>query len=255
MKIAILGSAPTSRLLAPLADKDWTIWACSMGNSDINRVDAWFDPHCYEGAMREGEQQWLAYLDRQPLVYMQKKDHAVKNSVPIPFDQLRQEFGEFFWEGTPSYMMAMAILQKPTHIGVYGIDMCHHTEYGRQRASCQFFIHEAWKRGIKVVIPPESEIGQPFPPYGYRDASRPYRRLEAKRKELQEKLAACEHDKNRMEWSIIEIKGALLQLQNDEIYVCSAEEFCRPSNVIPLASQPVTDSGEPRVRPTGKAKA
>ncbi len=199
-----------------------------MGNADINRVDAWFDPHCYEGAMRKGEEQWLAYLDRQPLVYMQKHDPAVKNSVPIPFMQLRREFGDFFWGSTISYMMAMAILEKPKVIGIYGVDMCHNSEYGHQRLGMHFFIHEAVKRGIKVQIPPESEIGQPFPPYGYRDANRAWRRLNAKRKELEAKMAHLAEQIDQMTANRIEIQGAITQAQNDEIYVCAADEFCQP---------------------------
>src|SRR3954468_23311721 len=42
-KVAILGTAPSSRMLAPFNDPEWQIWSCSPGNMGcIPRFDRWF---------------------------------------------------------------------------------------------------------------------------------------------------------------------------------------------------------------------
>ena len=35
LKVALIGTAPSSRMLAPFNDPSWTIWACSPGNQNI----------------------------------------------------------------------------------------------------------------------------------------------------------------------------------------------------------------------------
>ena len=49
MKIAILGSAPSSLSLAPFGDETWKIWGCSPGVYPFcPRADAWFELHRWE---------------------------------------------------------------------------------------------------------------------------------------------------------------------------------------------------------------
>jgi len=45
LKIAMIGTAPSSRMLAPFNDPEWTIWGSSPGNMDLPRADAWFEIH------------------------------------------------------------------------------------------------------------------------------------------------------------------------------------------------------------------
>src|SRR5713226_4715918 len=46
LKIAMIGTAPSSRMLAPFNDPSWKIWACSPGNMNaLPRVDTWFELH------------------------------------------------------------------------------------------------------------------------------------------------------------------------------------------------------------------
>ena len=44
LRVALIGTAPSSRLLAPYQDPAWTIWACSPGNMNtIPKADVWFE--------------------------------------------------------------------------------------------------------------------------------------------------------------------------------------------------------------------
>src|SRR5215831_4146159 len=46
LKVALIGTAPSSRMLAPYNDPSWKIWGCSPGNMKIlPRADVWFEVH------------------------------------------------------------------------------------------------------------------------------------------------------------------------------------------------------------------
>jgi len=49
LKIALVGSAPSSVLLAPYGDPSWEIWGCSPGvYYQAPRTEAWFELHRFE---------------------------------------------------------------------------------------------------------------------------------------------------------------------------------------------------------------
>jgi hypothetical protein len=49
MKIAVLGSAPSSVLKAPFGDASWEIWACSPGAyPHLSRITQFWEVHRWE---------------------------------------------------------------------------------------------------------------------------------------------------------------------------------------------------------------
>jgi hypothetical protein len=168
-QIAIVGTAP-HRAEAPFTDKDWTIWACSPGNMDLPRFETFFEPHDMDELKRDGtlRDPYLSWLktDHKKLVWTDKAYDWIPNCVPLPKGKLVEEFGEFFFTSTPAYMMAMAILQSPERIGVYGIDMATDEEYLYQRPGMQFFLHECEKRKIEVLLPESSHLRVRYRHYG-----------------------------------------------------------------------------------------
>lgn len=187
MKIALLGTQPNSIRFAPFKDSSWEIWACSPGLINVPRSEVWFDLHYYQEHYRDGEDDWFAFLAKHPKVYMQRVEPEIPNSVAYPFDEMRAKYGPYFWNSTLSYMAALAIEQKPEAIGFWGVDMAAVGEYAHQRLGCQYFIQKARDAGIEVVVPAESDLLEPLPPYGYREANRMWRKLDAKKKEIEER--------------------------------------------------------------------
>jgi hypothetical protein len=178
-KIAIVGTAPSSVMLVPMADPQWSIWACSPGcavylpTQPGYRVDEWYEPHRW--GPRED---WITAHFREFMRQFKgpvwvNPDHAdqlvatgeIPTAVALPVDELIRHFGRRFWCSTPSYMIASAILQEPEEIGLFGIDMSATDEYGYQRASMHHFIDMAETRGIKITVPPESDLL--YPPQMY----------------------------------------------------------------------------------------
>ena len=102
-------------------------------------------------------------------------------------------------------------------IMLYGVDMSATDEYGYQRAGCHYFIQEAEKRGINLVVPFESDILEPPPPYGYREASRMWWKMNTRWKELHGKASAIDSQLAELQNQRAILDGAL----SDAQYVCN----------------------------------
>ena len=180
-KIAVLGSASSSIRFAPFKDPGWEIWACSPANRGAPRIDVWFEFHNVQLKEREGLTEWFDWLAKQPLVFMQQgPTPRFPLAKKYPIEAMIARYGRYWWTSSIAYMMAAALDQKPHTIGIYGVDMAANTEYNQQRLACQFFMLEAVKQGVQVVIPPESDLLEPPPMYGYCESNRQWRKYNAR---------------------------------------------------------------------------
>jgi hypothetical protein len=210
VKIAILGAAPSSRLLAPFNDPSWEIWACSPGNCDLPRIDYFFEIHAFNTTLKEARYaDFVEWCKKHPKIYMQEKRPEYPGSIAYPKDEMLQEFGPYFWRSSVDYMMALAISKEPEAIGLWGVDMNAHDEYADQRPSCQHYIYEASRRGIKIAVPPETNIHQPAPMYGYREASHGWWSMNARKKELTERLSGVERELASLSRDKAALEGAI----------------------------------------------
>lgn len=198
LKVAIIGTAPTSKMLAPYQDESWNIWACSAGNmNQLPRVNIWFELHALNEMMapenRGMAEPFFMWLKEQSdagkfQVVMQdagtvlggKSNTFVPKAIPYPRDEMIQEFGRNWFTSSVAYMMALAIARGATEIALFGVDMAADQEhYSAQRAGCTRFIEIARERGIKVSIPFESCLNASTPMYGYSEGTPFGRRLNA----------------------------------------------------------------------------
>jgi hypothetical protein len=137
MKIAILGSATSSRMLAPFNDPDWEIWACSPANCDLPRIDAFFEIHGLDTVLRQPEyKDFVAWCAKHPRIYMQEKRPEFPGAYVYPFEEMQRRFGKYFWTSSIAYMLALAIVKRPEAIGLFGVDMSASEEYAHQRPGC-----------------------------------------------------------------------------------------------------------------------
>lgn len=211
--IAILGGAPSSCNLAPFGDPNWEIWACSPGNWASPRVDAWFEMHSLARKNVRGNEPYINVLRTHPRVYLSAPDKLIPNAIVYPKDDILPHFGgqyvESFMQSSVSYMLAMAITLKPKVIGLWGVDMAAESEYDYQRPGCHFFFNEALKRGIDITAPPQSDIMNPLPLYGYKEHSPMYWRQKARKQELMERVREADHKMREAELTKATLNGAL----------------------------------------------
>lgn len=227
MKIALIGSAPSSVQLAPYKDasykqyvggksqiqpptpyidEHWQIWGCSPGAyGQVQRADVWFELHRWEPGQTWFSPeycQWLAQFNGP--VYTGGVIPELPSHVVYPIAEIENEFTSYFLTSSLSLMFALAIYKcaqadeeataagKPVEkhtIGMWGVDMAATDEYGYQRAGCQFFILEALRRGIEVYIPPESDILRPMPVYGMCEWDHNWIKATARMRELKQREA------------------------------------------------------------------
>ena len=269
-KIALIGSAPSSVRMAPYADPTWQIWPCSPGaypHISVTRPNAWFEIHRYEppwgytGAKPWFTPDYITYLAKlQCPVYMIEPVKEIPNSVAYPKDDMLEKFGPFFFTSSLSYMFALAISAGATEIALFGVDMSAQDEWEWQRQGCQYFISIARAMGIKVSVPPESDLMQPPRMYGFCEADPMHIKLLTREGELKMKLAEVERQQAEAAQAILFYKGAI----ENNTYIMKTWitdplakklAFANPEPVAPVKDEMVATGAEliPVTKPNGAA--
>lgn len=153
MKVAIVGSAPSTEKLAPFTDTTWEIW--SVGKSSIKhpRKNRVFEIHQSLKEPPQGYYDYLSALDSK-IIVGENSPLKSKNAVLFPFAQAEKLFGRQYLTSTCAYMMAMAILEGAEEIAIYGIDMAiDDREYFFERPCMEAWLGLAIGKGIKITIP------------------------------------------------------------------------------------------------------
>lgn len=202
-----MGSAPSSVQLAPFDDPSWQIWGCSPGAyPHVRRANVWFELHRWEKAPWFTAE-YIDFMRRVPgPVYMIQPVPEIPNSVSYPKDAVLNyvwghvtgpdgvsrpcRFNPNDFGSTLSWMLAMAIIARPDEIGMWGVDMAATEEWGSQRDGCQSLIKLAKDLGIKVTIPPESDLLRPAPLYGFREVDPMHIKLLCRKAELTQRIAS-----------------------------------------------------------------
>ncbi len=211
MKVALVGSAPSSNLLAPFADPSWKIWACSPNNMRVlPRVDCWFELH--------GDLGWPEYADwsvpyckwlneAEFPVYAHDQEF-IKRAIAFPKDAMLARFGCFFFTSTFAWMIAFAISEGAREIGLFGIDMSTDDEYAKQRQGFQHFLGEAQREGIKILAPDDSDILQPPPLYGYDRVGARARKFYVRKNEISGRIDGLRRLRSEHDWARARLSGA-----------------------------------------------
>lgn len=134
MRIAVIGSAPSSIQLGPYKDashnaylggkpppqyppsefitEPWEIWCCSPGAFGlVPRADAWFEVHRWEPGQPWLSPEYVQFLQefRGP-VYTGGPVEGLENGVVYPLERVEAEFSSYFLTSSLALMMALAIL-------------------------------------------------------------------------------------------------------------------------------------------------
>lgn len=166
-KIALIGSAP-SISSAPWHDPSWEIWAHATVHHHCARVDRYFDLHPWEWITGKQVPGYLKFLQKASVpVYMQTTHAEVPASIRYPRERVMTEFRRYFTSHA-AWMMALALTEGVTTLGLWGIHYGHKTEYEQQRAGCEYWMGVCEGRGVQVVTPEDSPLcREPAHLYGY----------------------------------------------------------------------------------------
>lgn len=232
MKIAVLGSAPSSIQKAPFGDPSWEIWACSPGAyPHLARVDEFWEVHRWEpGQVGKPQTQkawftpeYVAWIKMQKRVWVSDPEALaeVPNAQLLPWRELVDIYGHYCWTSSIAYMLAMAIekikaarLTRTTAevdvIGLWGVDMAANEElYSGQRAACQWFIQVVRGCGIEFYVPPESDLLVPPPMYGVVETHHRHIKYTERLRELEARKAQCDAQARHIADTALFLQGAL----------------------------------------------
>lgn len=211
LKIAILGTAPSSLQMAPFGDESWQIWGLSVEPHKLPRWDVWTEIHDLKRkrALHPGYYEYLGKSDK--LVWLHQEDAAIPNGKAFPRQQVIDRFARYMTGGpdgfayitnTISWLIGIAIIQIEANggdgeIGLWGVDMAvggdltqRKNEYSHQRPSCEWMIGIAQGLGIKVHIPVESDLLKTRAMYGFDTDDNPmWGKVWARKREIEERKA------------------------------------------------------------------
>jgi hypothetical protein len=202
VKVALVGSAPSSCRNAPYNDASWHIYGCSPGLYGVApRVTEWFETHLWEPGMpwfSPEYVQWLTALPTRGIKLWVGGPTGVEGALVFPFDKILDQYDPQRWFCSSSlfWMMARAIEaikeEAQQHkraidpaldkIAYYGVDMAAGEEYEMQRAGIHFLTYAAQAIGIEVGAPYESDLFTPRFRYGADEWTHSFRRCAALRR-------------------------------------------------------------------------
>jgi hypothetical protein len=173
-KVGLLGSHTNSLVYAPWDDPSWELWGHSSARYLYKRQpDLYFDLHRKECWTRRNNMkaQYPVWLSTNGVpIYMQAKHKEVPASRKYPLENVLMEIPERYryFTNHVAYMIALALSQGVTHLGLFGINYGHRSEYQTQRGSAEFWLGVAHGRGVHLVLPGSSTLLQePKGLYGY----------------------------------------------------------------------------------------
>lgn len=180
-KVALCGFAESYKS-APFNDPTIEVWGLNELHKYLPRWDRWFEVHddqtlgVSKRDLSEGEMKrhldWLS-RDHGPNkpIYMLPQfcgSGRFPNAVPLPLEDLLACFKRGrYYTSTIAYMIAMAIMDGYSWIGMFGIDLASDTEYGNQRPCAEYYTGLAEGLGIEVVIAPDSAMCKAGHLYGF----------------------------------------------------------------------------------------
>ncbi len=232
LKIALIGSAPSSVQLAPYSDPSWTIWSCSPGAvPHVKRTDTHFEIHPFEPGKPWFQPDYIAWMASLGVpVYMIEPVAAIPTSVAYPKNDILDyvyakvmspdgtirdaKFGDIVaFSSSLAWMMCLAIASGAQEIGLWGVDMAANEEWKGQRQGCQTLISIARQIGIKVTIPNESDLMRPHPLYGFQETDPFYVKLAMRKREFMTQIQECQRLVNENQQKMIYLQGAMDDLE------------------------------------------
>lgn len=229
-KIAIIGRAPASRMLAPYDDPSWEIWTLSPNGqtdgsfTEIPRFDVWFEIHPLEEmeAKASGYIKWLASIAPNKMVVLREPHESIPDAVIYPTREIVAKFGTYL-TNTVSLEIAYALHVGCDELGLWGVDMAQYTEYSQQRPSCEYLIGWARGMGIPVTIPPECDLLKTARIYGIEDMPEIMGKVRGREEELKGRIAEAENARDQAMRQGMYLHGRLSEINE-------LEEFIRSSN-------------------------
>lgn len=144
-----------------------------------DRYTLWFDMHTVEytraygqaAGFGDAQERWLEKPHPFPILMLDESP-AFPAVRAFPLEAVVQKLGRDYFTSTVAYALTFALAcDDIAEIGLWGIDLAHHTEYSDQRPCAEYWIGRAEAAGLKVTIHEESALLTQRYRYGYEDTN------------------------------------------------------------------------------------
>jgi hypothetical protein len=164
-KLAIVGSHPDSRGLAPYDDPNYEIWVFNEATQTdwCKRWDASFQMHLpklyrsLENYSNKKHWEWLQQKRGKP-IYMQEVDPEVPDSVKYPLESILTWNPRAQLTSTPSMALALGIYLGYENIHTWGVTIISNTEYNYQAPGWRYWVSYADGYGVKLQLHSGNEM-------------------------------------------------------------------------------------------------
>ena len=240
-KIAIFGTTP-SRMTGPVQDDSgWERWTIGPGGKDAHNWERLYEIHGTWPVDFQGYLNDLSLVEqpRQVVILPQpdqptweeaianwKAQHKLGDDAiegdwsairPYPRDAVLKQFLRRMWfSSSISWLIAEAIMEEPTDIGLWGIDLESGEEYISQFVGCVHLLDLAQFRGINVSLPDSSGLMRDPAPYPDRCETHLALTFEKKVQFLEQALGQKEPEYNAMNGEVHRLEGRVLALRELE---------------------------------------
>jgi hypothetical protein len=214
LKVAIVGSAPSSRMQAPWEDESWEIWGLSRQYGWMPKWHRWFELHPLQ-RFREKCPDYVGWLGKAKCpLYVQEVTDELPNATRFPIEDFRRQYGTYVTNSI-SFMLGFALMQGAKQIALYGVDMAYGSEYEYQRPSVEYFIGLARGAGVNVWVPDESPLLKCGGMYGYEtEPGKTQKLIESKRADLEQKKKEAMERQNQSAKELYFLDGAMQMLES-----------------------------------------
>jgi len=230
-KVAICGTAEPHWRACPFGEETgWEIWTCGGIFQQVPRTDRHFEIHdrseTCKGWAQSPEQEEAArnvYWDwintMGPRAVLKELRPETPHATAYPLDDVLKAFPQGYFTNTISYMIALALLEGVTEIGLWGVDMAltgdptvpASNEYSLQRPSVEFYLGIAVGSGVRVHIPPQSTLLMSRKLYGFEgpEMDQANEAMQAKIQELTAKKTEMERVRDQVQRDLSGVTWAL----------------------------------------------
>ena len=217
MKTVEIVGTGLSKVKAPYKDE---VWGLNHDFKSYKRFDKWFDVHYTTIlTMNFQENEYFDFLkaNQEKLVLCEPEEYIAEfhetrekflpKSELYPKEEAMKMFGRYFKSGI-DYMIAYAIINGYTDIGLYGVDLSDSVERWEQRRSLEHKIGYAQGLGINIHLPECCPLLKTSYMYGLETPDAVFSYLKEKKLELSQRIL---YTKDRETYMIL--SGALQQVE------------------------------------------
>jgi hypothetical protein len=171
-KLGLLGCTENLKF-APFDDSSWTLASHTAARGKCQREPDWyFDlhrPECFTKERKPWNPKYYTWLQRlQTPIFMQEERPEIPLSVRYPIERVLQEYRAYFTNHVV-YMIALAMMEGVTTIGLWGCQYGIESERHVQRGSLEYWLGRFEQAGGTVVLPVKNNtvLAMPNTLYGY----------------------------------------------------------------------------------------